>query len=201
MEDVRILKYFKFVMPVLLIGIIVFLSLACKAPVIDDENGSNIQSEEVVSSSEEQTTSFYVKETESTEWVLDDIVLQTQEMSTDSRKNKFDEEEVNGVTFYKSNVSWMKGYLTSDEFLTICEVAGKLYRDYIDSSYSVSVRFPSNEEMELYENKYLYMITNEYKLKVHVYIVLKTGNDVVEEGVHELVVTYDVDHLVLDSGD
>lgn len=198
MEGVQTLKYFKFIIVPIVILAILFLALTYRAPgVITTEE---TLSGEVVSS-EEQASSFYVSETETetTQWVLGDMEIETSESDIESSINNVSEEDVNGVTLYKSSISWSKGYLTSDEFWAMCITAGKLYRDSINKGYSVSVRCPTEDEMEKYGQQYLYRITDDCKLVLRVYVTLRDGESVVEEGTHELVVVYDVDHLVLES--
>lgn len=198
MEGVRTLKYFKFIIVPIVILLILFLALTYEAP-------GEITMEETLSGevvgSEEQTSSFYVSETETetTQWVLRDMEIQTLELDTKSNINNVSEEDVNGITLYKSNISWTKGYLTSDEFWAMCVTAGKLYRDSINKGYGVSVRCPTEDEMKKYGQQYLYKITDECKLVLRVYVTLRDGESVVEEGTHELVIVYDVDRLVLES--
>lgn len=198
MEGVRTLKYFKFIIVPIVILLILFLALTYEAP-------GEITMEETLSGevvgSEEQTSSFYVSETETetTQWVLRDMEIQTLELDTKSNINNVSEEDVNGITLYKSNISWTKGYLTSDEFWAMCVTAGKLYRDSINKGYGVSVRCPTEDEMKKYGQQYLYKITDECKLVLRMYVTLRDGESVVEEGTHELVIVYDVDRLVLES--
>lgn len=198
MEGVRTLKYFKFIIVPIVILLILFLALTYEAP-------GEITMEETLSGevvgSEEQTSSFYVSETETetTQWVLRDMEIQTLELDTKSNINNVSEEDVNGITLYKSSISWTKGYLTSDEFWVMCVTAGKLYRDSINQGYSVSVRCPTEDEMEKYGQQYLYRITDECKLIMRVYVTLRDGESVVEEGTHELVIVYGVDRLALES--
>lgn len=198
MEGVRTLKYFKFIVVPIVVLVILFLALTYRAPsVITTEE---TLSGEVVSSGE-QTSSFYVSETEieTTQWVLGDMEIQTSELGIESSIDNVSEEDVNGVTLYKSSISWTKGYLTSDEFWAMCVTAGKLYRDSIDKGYGVSVRCPTEGEMKKYGQQYLYRITDECKLVLRVYVTLRDGESVVEEGTHEFVIVYDVDRLVLES--
>ena len=198
MEGVRTLKYFKFIVVPIVVLVILFLALTYRAPsVITTEE---TLSGEVVSSGE-QTSSFYVSETEieTTQWVLGDMEIQTSELGIGSSIDNVSEEDVNGVTLYKSSISWTKGYLTSDEFWVMCVTAGKLYRDSINKGYGVSVRRPTEGEMKKYGQQYLYRITDECKLVLRVYVTLRDGESVVEEGTHEFVIVYDVDRLVLES--
>ena len=198
MEGVRTLKYFKFIVVPIVVLVILFLALTYRAPsVITTEE---TLSGEVVSSGE-QTSSFYVSETEieTIQWVLGDMEIQTSELGIGSSIDNVSEEDVNGVTLYKSSISWTKGYLTSDEFLAMCVTAGKLYRDSINKGYGVSVRCPTEGEMKKYGQQYLYRITDECKLVLRVYVTLRDGESVVEEGTHEFVIVYDVDRLVLES--
>lgn len=200
MEDVRTLKYFKFIIVPIVILLILFLALTYKAP--GEITMEETLSDEVVGS-EEQTSSFYVLETETetemTQWVLGDMEIQTSELDTKPNINNVSEEDVNGITLYKSNISWTKGYLTSDEFWAMCVTAGKLYRDSINKGYGVSVRCPTEDEMKKYGQQYLYKITDECKLVLRVYVTLRDGESVVEEGTHELVIVYGVDRLALES--
>lgn len=200
MEDVRTLKYFKFIVVPVCALVILFLIFTYKAP--DEITTKETLSGEVVSS-EEQTSSFYVleteTETETTQWMLGDMEIQTLELGTKSNINNVSEEDVNGVTLYKSNINWTKGYLTSDEFWVMCVTAGKLYRESINKRYGVSVRCPTEDEMMEYVQQYLYRITDDYKLVLRVYVTLRNGEFVIEEGTHELTIVYDVDHLVLES--
>ena len=192
------MKYFKFIVVPIVVLVILFLALTYRAPsVITTEE---TLSGEVVSSGE-QTSSFYVSETEieTIQWVLGDMEIQTSELGIGSSIDNVSEEDVNGVTLYKSSISWTKGYLTSDEFLAMCVTAGKLYRDSINKGYGVSVRCPTEGEMKKYGQQYLYRITDECKLVLRVYVTLRDGESVVEEGTHEFVIVYDVDRLVLES--
>lgn len=192
------MKYFKFIVVPVCVLVILFLIFTYKAP--DEITTKETLSGEVVSS-EEQTSSFYVSETETEtiQWVLGDMEIQTSELDTKSNINNVSEEDVNGVTLYKSNISWTKGYLTSDEFWVMCVTTGKLYRDSINKRYGVSVRCPTEDEMEEYEQQYLYRVTDDYKLVLRVYVTLRDGESVIEEGTRELTIVYDVDHLVLES--
>lgn len=196
MEGAQTLKIFKFTVSIVFAALVLFLVLtyrpAGKVTIEDD------LSEEVTSSELELVTSFYIDEVETTSsWVLDDMYI--QELGT------MDVMDVVGVSVegvgkervYKSNISWTKGYLTQEEFWSLCVVAGRLYRDSINPEYSVYVQYPSDTEMGKYESAYLYNITEDYELVVRVHLTLKDNDEIVEEGIYELTLIYNVDHIVL----